>query len=132
MSLNAYKNAHKSAESPRQSEYRLFAQVTAALTEAKRSKASGAVLVDALDWNRRLWSTLAADCGSPNNGLPRELRAQIVSVGLWVSRHASEVARGKADIDDLIAVNRSIMEGLANQSERLAERESVSSLAGYA
>lgn len=132
MSLTAYKNAHKSAETPKQAEYRLFAEVTAALAEAKRSAASGPALVDALDWNRRLWSTLSADCSAAGNDLPRELRALIVSVGLWVSRYASEVARGKADIDALIDVNRTIMEGLAMQSSRLADADSAASIAGHA
>lgn len=130
MSLNAYKKAHKSAETPKQAEYRLFAEVTAALAEAKRSAARGSELVDALDWNRRLWSALAADCRSPGNGLPRALRAQIISVGLWVSRHASEVARGTGDIDALIDVNRTIMEGLAMQSSGLAEARGAANLAG--
>jgi len=131
MSLNAYKKAHSSAETPKQAEYRLFAEVTAALAEAKRIEAQGAALVAALDWNRRLWSTLAADCGSAGNGLPRELRAQIISVGLWVSRYASEVARGKADIDALIDVNRTIMEGLAMQSASLSEPKTAASVAGH-
>lgn len=131
MSHRAYQNAHRSAETPRQTEYRLFAQVTAALAEAKRTEARGAALVDALDWNRRLWSTLAADCGSAGNGLPRELRAQIISVGLWVSRYATDVARGKADIDALIDVNRSIMEGLAMQPASLSQPPSAATLAGH-
>lgn len=132
MSLNAYKNALKSAETPKQAEYRLFAEVTAALTEAKRVAARGTVLVEALDWNRRLWSTLASDCSSDGNALPRELRAQIISVGLWVSRYASEVARGKADIDALIEVNRTIMEGLVMQPAGLAEPKTAASVAGHA
>lgn len=117
MTHHAYKRTQRTLEGPRQAEYRLFADVTAALAEAKAQGARGADLVQALDWNRQLWSALAADCGVEGNGLPRELRAQIISVGLWVSRYASEVARGTGDIDDLIAVNRSVMEGLAEQPE---------------
>jgi flagellar protein FlaF len=132
MSLRAYRSAHKSAETPRQTEYRLFAEVTAALAEAKRTAARGSELVNALDWNRRLWSALAVDCGSPGNALPVELRAQIISIGLWVSRYASEVARGRADIDALIDVNRSIMEGLAMQPASLSEPPRTASVAGHA
>lgn len=115
MSLEAYRRVQKAAESPRQSEYRLFGQVTAALIKAKENSYTGPPLVDALDWNRRLWSTLSTDCGLPGNNLPKQLRAQIVSLALWVSRYSSDVARGKADIDALIDVNRAIMEGLAMQ-----------------
>jgi flagellar biosynthesis activator protein FlaF len=132
MSLNAYRSAHSRAETPRQAEYRLFAEVTAALAEAKRTDARGTALVEALDWNRRLWSALAADCSGDGNALPRELRAQIVSVGLWVSRHATEVARGRGDIDALIDVNRSIMEGLAMQPASLPEPVHAASVGGNA
>ena len=107
--------------------------MTAALAEAKRIEARGAALVEALDWNRRLWSTLAADCGAPGNALPRELRAQIISVGLWVSRYATEVARGQADIDALIDVNRSIMEGLAMlPAATLPDNRHAASVAAHA
>ncbi len=115
MGLEAYRRVQKVAESPREAEYRLFAQVTAALLKAEAEKHSGVTLVDTLDWNRRLWSALSTDCGMPGNGMPANLRGQIVSLALWVSRYSSEVAAGKAGIDALIDVNRAIMDGLAAQ-----------------
>jgi flagellar protein FlaF len=117
MGLEAYQKTQKVAASPRDTEYRIFAQVTTALINAKDPNTTLTQLIDALDWNRRLWSTLATDCGLPGNGLPKELRAQIISLSLWVSRHSSEVARRKADIDDLIDINKMIMEGLAMRPE---------------
>jgi len=116
MSLKAYQQAQHAAEPPRETEYRLFAQVTRALIEAGERESRDARLFDALDWNRRLWSTLSSDCGASGNQLPKDLRAQIISIGLWVSRYSSDVARGKADIDALIDINRTIMEGLAAQN----------------
>ncbi|MCH8685093.1 flagellar biosynthesis regulator FlaF [Pedomonas mirosovicensis] len=121
MSLQAYRRIQQVAESPRQTEYRLFAQVTGALIKAQETKATGGALMEALDWNRRLWSTLSTDCGSPENKLPKELRAQIISLGLWVNRYTSEVMRNKADIDALIDVNKAIMEGLAMQAQIAAQ-----------
>ncbi len=120
MSLEAYRKAQTVSESPRQTEYRLFAQVTRALITARDETQTGAPLINTLDWNRRLWSTLSTDCGAQGNGLPKPLRAQIISLALWVSRYSSEVARGKADIDALIDVNTAIMEGLAMQQENAA------------
>jgi flagellar biosynthesis activator protein FlaF len=120
MSLEAYRRVQKTAESPRETEYRLFARVTAALMDAQRSGASGGPLVEQLDWNRRLWSTLATDCSLPGNQMPPQLRAQIISLSLWVSRYTSDVARGAADIDALIDVNKAIMEGLAMQPGAVA------------
>lgn len=120
MSLQAYRRIQQVAESPRQTEYRLFAQVTGALIKAKEEQATGGQLMEPLDWNRRLWSTLSTDCSSPGNALPKELRAQLISLALWVNRYTTDVVRGKGDIDALIDVNRAIMEGLAMQAQNAA------------
>lgn len=113
MSLQAYQKTAQRSEDPRQTEYRLFGQVTRALMEAAeldRSEVSRRM--DALDWNRRLWSVLGTDCALPGNGLPETLRAQIVSLSIWVNRHTSAVMRGQEEITPLIEVNRLIMQGL--------------------
>ena len=117
MSLQAYQKAQRSVENPRDTEYRLFAQVTQALIEAdKTGRANIPVLIDALDWNRRLWGVLASDCAGDGNKLPDTLRAQIVSLSLWVSRFSSEVAASGESLEPLIDVNKSIMAGLARRT----------------
>ncbi len=63
MSLRAYQQAASRAEAPKDAEYRLFGQVTRALLVASEAPATDfAVRIDAVDWNRRLWATLARDC----------------------------------------------------------------------
>lgn len=123
MSLNAYRQAQSAIESPRETEYRLFAQVTRALMEAEKSKLRNSAFHEAIDWNRRIWSTFSTDCGLPGNQLPNQLRAQIISIALWVSRYSSDVALGKESLDALIDVNRAIMEGLAARPEDAAARQ---------
>ena len=114
MSLQAYQKAATWAESPRQMEYRLFAQVTLALMEAAKSDAADIqARIDVLDWNRRVWSALSEDCSSPGNALPAPLRASIISLAIWVGRHTSAVIRRQEEIEPLIEVNRMIMQGLA-------------------
>jgi flagellar protein FlaF len=114
MSLQAYQQAATRAESPRETEYRLFAQVTLALIEAAKVDPNDfAGRVDALDWNRRVWTVLADACAHPENQLPAPLRASIISLSLWVSRHTSAVIRKQEDIEPLIEVNRLIMQGLS-------------------
>jgi flagellar protein FlaF len=116
MSFQAYQQAAQLSESPRQMEYRLFGLVTRALMDAADSDRGEIVKrVEALDWNRRLWTTLAADCGQPENRLPAHVRAQIISLSLFVVRQSTLVARGRASFDTLIEVNRAIMQGLAIQ-----------------
>lgn len=112
--LSAYSQAATRAETPREMEYRLFGQVTRALIHASTVDPSDVkTRIDALDWNRRLWSVLATDCADPSNQLNNPLRAQIISISLFVGRHSSAVMRGEEDFETLIDINRSIMQGLA-------------------
>lgn len=113
MSIKAYQRAATQAENPRELEYRAFGQATAALVRIKEEQALPAVLAEALETNRKLWNVLAADCSAPENRLPLALRGQIISLALWVSRYSSEVLRNGADLEPLIDINRSMMEGLA-------------------
>ena len=113
MSIKAYQRAATQADTPRDLEYRAFGQVTAALVRVKEEKSPLAVVAEAINANRRLWNVLAADCAVPENGLPLPLRGQIISLAMWVARYSSEVLRDGADVEPLIDINRTMMEGLA-------------------
>jgi flagellar protein FlaF len=114
MSFQAYQRAAQSAEQPREAEYRLFGQVTRALMEAAEADETDLqTRIAAIDWNRRLWGALASDCAREGNALPEALRAQIISLSLWVSRHSSAVMRREEGFQPLIDVNKIIMQGLA-------------------
>jgi flagellar protein FlaF len=121
MSLRAYQQAAQRSESPRELELRLFGQVTRALVDASTAPRTDlSRRIDALDWNRRLWSALATDCSDPTNSLPPPVRAQIISLSLWVNRHSSIVMRGEDDFEALIDVNRMIMQGLSSRTDAAA------------
>lgn len=118
-SYDAYNRAIKNTASPRDVEYRLLGQVTSALMKAQqrmsdaRTKPTAmAEVMDALNWNNQVWDTFVEDVGTEGNMLPRELRAAIVSLGIWVSRETGLVTSGEGDIEALISVNKAIMRGL--------------------
>jgi flagellar protein FlaF len=114
MSLQAYQQAATRAENPRETEYRLFAQVTLALIEAsKLDPLDIGGRADALDWNRRVWSVLGDDCANRDNQMPAQLRASIISLSIWVGKHTSAVIRREEEIEPLIEINRMIMQGLS-------------------
>jgi flagellar protein FlaF len=114
--LKAYAQASTRTETPREMEYRLFGQVTRALMHAASVDPTDVkTRIDALDWNRRLWSVLATDCSDPDNQLSNPLRAQIISISLFVGKDSSAIMRGDEDCETLIDINRSIMQGLAPQ-----------------
>ncbi len=125
MSIQAYQNAARKTESPRQTEYRAFAQATRGLIDAASLPAEEVGRrAEALATNRRLWSLLAADCAAEGNLLPQALRAQIISLSIFVDRHSSAVMRQGAPIEILIEINRSIMQGLspAQSATAVAQR----------
>ncbi len=114
MSLKAYQTVAQRTENPRDTEYRLFGQVTRALLDAEKlDRSQIRERMDALDWNRRMWSVLGADCSVDGNGLPDIVRANIISLSIWVNKHTSLVMRNQEEIAPLIEINRIIMQGLA-------------------
>ncbi|MBR9825828.1 MAG: flagellar biosynthesis regulator FlaF [Alphaproteobacteria bacterium] len=118
MSLQAYQAASNRSEDPRATEYRLFAHVTRGLMTAQDTpKDDIQARVQPLDLNRRMWSNFATDCASEDNQLPDQLRASIISLSLFVSKHTSVAMRDPAAIEDLIDINRTIMQGLMPQAD---------------
>ncbi len=112
MSIKAYQRAATQAENPRELEYRAFGQVTAGLVRIKEAELPPSSVAEVLDANRKLWNLLSADCSDPQNALPMSLRAQIISLALWVARYSSSVMRDGVDVEPLIDINRTMMEGL--------------------
>ena len=119
MSINKYRATQNSTENPRQTEYRLFADVTKALISLKNlnSKYKGPEYFKTLDWNRRLWLALQTDLANEDNKFPEELKANLISISLWVDKQTRAVMKGEAEVDTLITINRTIMEGLLASSK---------------
>lgn len=114
MSIQAYQRAAQKTESPRQTEYRAFAAATRGLMDAASlPRTEIAQRAEALAKNRQLWSLLAADCAAEGNELPRALRAQIISLSMFVDRHSRAVMREGAAFEVLIEINRMMMQGLS-------------------
>ncbi|ABI66255.1 MULTISPECIES: flagellar biosynthesis regulator FlaF [Maricaulis] len=123
MSLQAYQKSAARAEDPRATEYRLFAQVTRSLMNAKSLPIESLQdRAQAIDWNRRVWSNLALDCASQDNKLPEALRAAIISLSIFVSKQGSHAMRNPEAIDDLVDINRTVMQGLMPQAAAGAEQ----------
>lgn len=121
MSIQAYQNAAKKTEGPRQTEYRAFAVATRGLIDAASlPETEVGRRAEALALNRRLWSLLASDCAAEGNQLSQSLRAQIISLSMFVDKHSSQVMRAGASFEVLIEINRSIMQGLSPSQPAVA------------
>ena len=121
--IDAYKKTINQTATSRDTEYRLLAQVTSELIKAIDNKVGAgndpikmSQVASALNWNKQVWDVFVEDCGTAGNQLPRDLRAAIVSLGIWVTKETALALEGEGDIDSLVAVNRDIMKGLKPSS----------------
>jgi flagellar biosynthesis regulator FlaF len=95
----------------REQEADVFRRVNGALRAAQ--EAGPIQRVRALADNRRLWMMLHDVLSDPDNALPRELRASLISVGLAVQR---EMDGDNPDLEFLISVNENIAAGLGGSA----------------
>lgn len=69
--------------------------------------------IEALLFVSRLWNILLQDLASPENALPVELRANLISIGIWVLKEAERIRREESDnFAGLIQICDSIRGGL--------------------
>jgi len=69
-------------------------------------------LIEAMHENRKLWTALAADVASSDNGLTQELRARIFYLAEFTVEHTRKVLRNKATAVPLLEINSAILGGL--------------------
>ena len=101
-----------SGPSSRAREAELLGRSAAMMREADRMRGAdargGRARIDAALFAQRLWSRLIEDLGSPANALAPALRADLISIGLFVLRSAEAAGRGEgtfaaaADVTDTL------------------------------
>ena len=83
------------------------------LERLQKGRASFEDQVQSLLYVRRLWTIFIEDLAHPENGLPEKLRADIISIGLWVVKEADRLREEKStDVMQLIEINRMIRDAL--------------------
>lgn len=111
LARDAYGASNRGISTPRSDEYAAFSRITSAMKRAGTFAETAEALTD----NRRLWSLLAADLAGEGNGLPRQVRADLISLSLFTDAHTSKVLRREAGIEVLIDINTTVMAGLRQQ-----------------
>lgn len=113
-SMNSASRAYAAASinrTTRQQEADVFRQVIARL---QASRQTGPIAqVRALADNRRLWTAVTDLVRDPSNGLARETRAGLISIGMTVQR---EMDADEPNLDFLISINKSIADGLSGEN----------------
>ncbi len=128
MSIAAYKQTVRETESPRQIERRILSTLTAALErqengfdgaeQSQRLSILAGGLRDAIADNQRFWLAIRHDLSESGNALPADLRAQLISIALFVERQCTKVLGGDAGVASLVDINHTIIRGLAGQAPR--------------
>ncbi|WP_173934808.1 flagellar biosynthesis regulator FlaF [Chelativorans sp. Marseille-P2723] len=94
-------------------ERQLLAKSIDLLKTARKAGAQSRESIEAILFMNRIWTSLIEDLGHPDNALPKELRANLISIGLWLLREGEDVRQGRSDnFDGLIEISEIIRDGL--------------------
>ena len=97
----------------RDRERQLLDRSIALLVAARGKGALSRETIEAILFMNRVWTALIEDLGHPDNQLPRELRANLISIGLWLLREGEAIRQGQSkNIDGLIDVTQIIRDGI--------------------
>ena len=110
----AYLDAMESGqEESRDGERAALEHAIELMERAERQGANHRDVVEAVLFTSKLWAVLCEDLASPSNELPKELRAQILSIGIWVLKEVDSIRLGFGNgFSDLIVVSKAIKDGL--------------------
>jgi flagellar protein FlaF len=88
---------------------RLIAMLRAAQETGPQSRER----IEALFYLRRLWVIFINDLSDPSNELPDQLRAGIISIGIWMNKEIDRVRGGLTnDLTAMIEINELIRDAL--------------------
>jgi flagellar protein FlaF len=97
----------------RERERQLLGRSIDLLTAAAATGRSSMEAIEALHFTNRLWTTFVEDLGSGDNALPAELRANLISIGLWVLRETEDIRQGRTDnFEGVIEISQIIRDGI--------------------
>jgi flagellar biosynthesis activator protein FlaF len=69
--------------------------------------------VEAIHYTARTWTAFLEDLARNDNHLPQELRANLISIGIWILRECDAIRRGETKtFDSLIDISHIIRGGL--------------------
>lgn len=73
--------------------------------------------MEALHYLDRLWSLLLEDLAHAENQLPKELRASLISIGIWILRESDMIRTAETgSLQGLIDVSQMISNGLGGNA----------------
>ena len=80
----------------RRLEHQALDRCTFLLGQAEKAGVASRECVEALHWTRQLWQTFLAELADDGNALPVELRAKLISIGIWILKEADAIQLGRS------------------------------------
>lgn len=91
----------------------LLDEATNAIRKAAAEPADAALRINALQFNMRVWSFFLQDLASDENETPNELKASLISIGIFVLKHLQKMRTDPAlGFDPIVEINKTIAKGL--------------------
>lgn len=125
LAYKAYGQVTQRTATGRALEYAVFEQITRDLQSVLDDGGENpGAWGDAIYRNLQLWTIIATDLLSPENALPNETKAGLITLSEFVRRTSMKILAGSEGLADIIEVNRTIMAGL-DGSAASAEQEVI-------
>jgi len=110
------KYADIQAESPVSAKEREREILQRSIDLLERGRAEGVrsiAMIEAVHFTSRVWTAFLEDLARDDNQLPKEARASLISIGIWVLKELDAVRDGSTDnFADLIEISQIIRDGL--------------------
>ena len=115
--VQAYAQTQKASMSPREIEAMAFMKAALMLEDARKNLDDYDNYAAALKFNQLLWTIIQADVVDKENKLPPALKANILSLSIFVDKQTIKALADTKDrhLDSLISINKNLAEGLMTQ-----------------
>ena len=113
--LDAYSETAKVTKPPRQLEASLLLKAASQLQEVHDNWSGDTKSLDSvLHYNRRLWTVFVGAVAEEDSPLPKEIRNNVASLGVFIFKHSLELQKDPAPekLLALININKEIAAGL--------------------
>jgi flagellar biosynthesis activator protein FlaF len=116
--------AEDTSERIRNNEVRAIEHSIDLMKKARDSKMASRDVVEAVFFVSRLWCVLLEDLASRENALSEELRAKLISIGIWMLRATEDIRQYKVkSFDALITISQTIAIGLKQKNAYPSEEK---------
>jgi flagellar biosynthesis activator protein FlaF len=116
--------AEDTSERIRNNEVRAIEHSVQLMKKAESTGMAPREKVEAVFFVNRLWGVLLEDLASRDNELSDELRAKLISIGIWVLRTTEDIRQDRVkSFNSLISISQTIATGLKQNHAYTSEEK---------